>query len=844
MAKSRPCTNRSLDEANELEPVEASTLDSADHCRVLIEHAAIGIYESTPSGVLRRANPELATILGFSSPDELLREVRHVGRDLYVDPDHRQEFVRIMEGAGEVNGFVSEVRRHDGRHIWVRESARPIRDDRGEIIAYVGTSEDITVSVETALELERKEAEYRGLFENAVEGIYRTSADGVLLAANPALARITGFASVDALEAAFEREGALDFELYVDPDRREQFRRLLEEKGAVSGFISEIRKYDGTSAWIRENARAARDSDGRVLFYEGTVEDITEQKAADDVSRLKTSAAIESIGDALAICDTHGRPTFVNRAFHALLGYDMDAAGKLDGIWQLATDPNVTSAIFRAVTRSKAWNGEVELRKASGDFVLVELRSDPIHDDLGVASGSVLIGSDITSRRKAERQLEALARHDTLTGLANRLKFNEQLDKAVSQTAGWVTSLAVLCIDLDRFKEVNDLLGHAIGDQLLVAVAHRIAECCSPTDLLARLGGDEFAIIQLEVGQPEAAMRVATQVVERLKQPFSIDGQLLHLDASVGIALSNELSGNRAELLRHADIALHRAKSVGRGEICIYEREMHRELLDRRRLERDLIDAIDKELLTVQYQPQLDLRTGKVRSVEALARWRHPELGMVPPPRFIGIAEETGLISALGESVMRQAVRDACSWPGVRVAVNLSPVQIKDERIAELVRDILTAFGLETDLFELEITEGVLLHDTEQTLETLGKLKDLGIKIAMDDFGSGYSSVGYLRRFPFDQIKIDRDFVVGLGEQDDAEAIIETVTLLANRLGMRTIAEGVETTQQLADLRRLGCDYAQGYLIARPMPADQLSTFFETDFRELISLEGTFDTTV
>ncbi|MCB9945728.1 MAG: EAL domain-containing protein [Geminicoccaceae bacterium] len=805
----------------------------------LFDQIPVGIYETNTAGRLVSANRVLADMLGYASPRMLLANVRDFCRDVHAEPADRRQFMDILRNEGAVAHFDCRMTRADGSELPVSINARAVRNASGRIRGIVGAVCDISLKVEARLARERAEADYLSLFDNAIHGIYRTSAKGDLLAANPALAHICGYNSPQELMSACN--GAQDGPTapYVDPSRHEDFRLQMDRNGSVADFVSRLRRRDGEIIWIRENARAVHDGDGELLHYEGTVEDITAIRQLEESRELQARAAVSGITDALLIYSKTGDPVFVNNAFETMFGHDLASLRDIGGIWRLTVHPNDASHIYGAIRRRRVWSGEVEINLAGGGTLPVEMRLSPLHGDDGQAQGAVIICTDITTRRQVERKLVELAGTDPLTGLRNRLAFNERLDAAVDQTSGWTTSLAVLCLDLDRFKEINDTLGHAVGDDLLVAVANRLRDCCSETDLLARLGGDEFAIVQVEVGQPEAARRLARRVVESLGRVFRIGDHRLEIGGSIGIALSNEMSADTSELMRHADIALYRAKSGGGNRYRIFEQTMHRELIARRDLTRDLRAAVESGSLTVNYQPQLNLQNGSVDSVEALVRWKHSTRGMVPPSEFIPLAEESELICDIGALVLQQAARDIASFENLKVAVNLSPAQIRHDDFDRQVFDTLTEVGLPTGRLVLEITEGVLLHDTTATLAMLHRLKARGTRIAMDDFGSGYSSLSYIRRFPFDKIKLDGGFVAGLGSERDAEAIVGAVATLGTNLGIRTIAEGVETMEQLHRVKQLGCDAAQGYLIARPMTIDALRQFLARDCSHLLDMDET-----
>jgi diguanylate cyclase (GGDEF)-like protein len=440
--------------------------------------------------------------------------------------------------------------------------------------------------------------------------------------------------------------------------------------------------------------------------------------------------------------------------------------------------------------------------------------------------GWVSTHEDITEKRRTEARIHHMARHDALTDLPNRAFLKESISEGLKRVRRG-DDMAVLCMDLDRFKAVNDTLGHPIGDQLLQVVAERIRSSIRETDTPARLGGDEFAILQIGAPQPQGASILASRLVEALAMPYVVQDHQLVIGCSVGIALA-PLDGEDAEdLLKKADLALYRAKLDGRGLYRFFEAEMDARVQTRRLLELDLRSALANNEFALHYQPIIKLDHGQVTGLEALLRWTHPRRGSVSPAEFIPLAEETGLIVPIGEWVVRQACRDAMAWPEhVTVAVNVSPVQFKNGSLVSTIISALASAGLPASRLELEITESVLLQDTEATLATLYRLRALGVHVSMDDFGTGYSSLSYLRRFPFDKIKIDQSFVRDIGNGEQSLAIIEAVTSLGATLGMVTTAEGVETLDQLEQLRAHGCTEVQGYYISKPGPVESICQRF------------------
>ncbi len=472
--------------------------------------------------------------------------------------------------------------------------------------------------------------------------------------------------------------------------------------------------------------------------------------------------------------------------------------------------------VLAAMAEDKASSTITEL----GDGRTILLVNQPMAN-----GGWVATHEDITERTKAEARIRHLARHDPLTNLPNRAAFAEEMERALARVRRGDT-LAVLCLDLDNFKTVNDTLGHQIGDRLLCHVADRLRACVRDLDFVVRLGGDEFTILQTGIQSAEDAAALAERLIKAVSAPYRIDNHDVNIGTSIGLALAPDDGMDAERLLRNADMALYRAKSDGRATYAFFEARMDAEVQARRALELDLRNALTAGEFTLHYQPLMDANTAEITGCEALLRWMCPSRGTVSPVDFIPIAEETGLIVPLGEWVLRQACMEAASWPAkIKVAVNLSPAQFKNRNLVQTVLSALAQSGLAANRLELEITESVLLQESEATLETLHQLRGLGIRISMDDFGTGYSSLSYLRTFPFDKIKIDRSFVSDLSKEGDCAAIIKAVAGLGRGMGIVTTAEGVETEAQLEHVRAEGCTEVQGYLFSKPLPAAEIRMF-------------------
>jgi diguanylate cyclase (GGDEF)-like protein len=434
---------------------------------------------------------------------------------------------------------------------------------------------------------------------------------------------------------------------------------------------------------------------------------------------------------------------------------------------------------------------------------------------------------DITERQRSEQQVAHMARHDALTDLPNRVLLRERLEHELKRVKRG-ECLAVLCLDLDQFKSVNDALGHPIGDELLKLVAERLRGCTREPDTVARLGGDEFAIIMTQMEQPRDAAALSKRIRESVIKPYQIEGHQIVTDISIGISVAPFDAIEPDPLLRNADMALYGAKADGRGTYRFFEPEMNTRMKARRELEMDLRKALVGKEFELHYQPLVNLQTNEINGFEALLRWNHPKRGLVPPADFIPVAEETGLIIPLGEWVLKAACYEAVDWPDhIKIAVNLSPAQLNNRNLLNVVKGALAETGMPPHRLQLEITETVLLQNTFATLATLHELRKLGIQVALDDFGTGYSSLSYLRSFPFDKIKIDRSFIQDLSNGAEPKAIVQAVANLAKSLKMASTAEGVETQQQKEMLQSIGCTEMQGYLFSRARPANEIRQYFD-----------------
>jgi diguanylate cyclase (GGDEF)-like protein len=498
---------------------------------------------------------------------------------------------------------------------------------------------------------------------------------------------------------------------------------------------------------------------------------------------------------------------------------------------ELGANDYVTKPVDFAVALARV-NTQISRKRAEQQVALANEKLREANEDLEhrveertgrLVDANQKLKVEIANREESQARSQYLAYHDSLTGLGNRLLFKEQLEEALKDVSITPHPLAVLFLDLDGFKAVNDTLGHSIGDLLLKSVAAKLRDLLQRTDRIARLGGDEFAILQMSVPQPSSSIALADMIIEIVGQPCDIEGHDVTVGASVGIAVAHPGDMNTESFLKSADLAMYSAKSDGRGTYRMFDPEMDAIVQARRALERDMRTGLVQDGFKLFYQPLVNLQTKKVTAFEALMRWQHPERGLVPPSEFIPVAEEMGLIIQLGEWALRQACAEAMEWPeGICVSVNLSPLQFSKGNLVSTVISALASSGLPATRLELEITESVLLEKSERNIAILNQLRDLGVRISMDDFGTGYSSIGYLRSFPFDKIKIDQTFVRDLLVDEGSLAIVRAIAGLGVSFGMVTTAEGVETEEQMRCLNLEGCIEVQGYLYSKPVPASEI----------------------
>jgi diguanylate cyclase (GGDEF)-like protein/PAS domain S-box-containing protein len=559
----------------------------------------------------------------------------------------------------------------------------------------------------------------------------------------------------------------------------------------------------------------------------------------------RAQVTLDSIGDAVISIDVRGNVTYLNVVAESMTGWSREeATGRpLEEVFRIIdgnTREVATNPMALAIRENKTVGLTLNclLVRRDGVESAIEDSAAPIHDRRGGVTGAVMVFHDVSTARALSVRMAYLAQHDSLTDLPNRVLLNDRLAQAMAVARRHRHKLALLFLDVDRFKHINDSLGHAIGDRLLQSVAKRLLACVRSSDTVSRQGGDEFVILLSEMTHAQDAAVGAAKILEALRAPHIIDQHKLHVTGSVGIVIFPDDGAEVETLLKNADFAMYHAKDSGRDNYQYFKLDMNVRAVERQSLESGLRHAVERQELVLYYQPRVNLESGAIIGVEALVRWRHPQRGLVQPAQFIPIAEECGLIVSIGRWVMREACRQARAWqeaglPPTRIAVNISAVELRANDFVSSLRAILKETGLESRYLELELTETFLMQNSKSTVAVLEALKDMGVQLALDDFGTGYSSLSYLRRFPIDTLKIDRSFVGDLSTDADDAGIVRAMISMGASLQMGVVAEGVETPQQLAFLQKHGCSEGQGFYFSQPVAAEDFAKMLRSSAAEI-----------
>ncbi|PNE01475.1 sensory box protein [Alcanivorax sp. MD8A] len=649
----------------------------------------------------------------------------------------------------------------------------------------------------------------------------------------------TNFDRLLGYDSAYFKNFFGDLETLVHPEDLTRIRRAMVAhfKGDSDRYhaVYRLRHADGSWRWIEDDGRVVKWSEkGRATRMIGTRRDITEDRQAQEQQRL-AATVFENAPEGIFILDQKFRFLAVNARFEQITGYSesMVLGKQVLDHEETAANREAYLSITAALKENGFWEGEINERRRNGEMFPEWLQVSAVRDEHKRVIRYVGMMSDLTVRKETEQQLQFLSNYDRLTGLPNRSQFREHLHKSLTLARLNREKVALLMIDMDRFKPINESLGHEIGDRLLKAAAERLGEHAGGVENMARVGGDEFTLLMENHGGENVITQQCQKLINAMKKPFLIDGHELLLGASIGISIFPDTAKEAQSMINQADMAVYQAKRSGGNNYQFYRSNMRVASVEQLALETSLRKAIFKNEFVVHYQPKMDLATNRINSVEALVRWQHPTMGLLPPAEFIPLAEETGLISAIGELVLERSCRQAYKWHkqglgDICVSVNLSAHQFRKGNVADIVDRVLSSTELPPHLLELELTESLIMEDMEQNIELLQQLRTRGIELALDDFGTGYSSLSYLKRFPVDTLKIDRSFIMDLDKSPDDAAITRAIIDMAHSLQMNVVAEGVETEDHLSILRDMDCDSIQGYLISKPVPEGELVELLHT----------------
>ena len=839
---------------------------TAQRLRAIFENAPIGLYRITPDGQILEANPALAQIAGCPDLETLFR---HNAADFFVSARSYHDWSQRLQAEQTIQAFEGPGRQRDGRRIWVRNSARAVADEHGVVQYYEGSLEDITeqhraeeeAQLLLAVALAMAEAED---LSSALAVVLREvclatgwdmgqmwlpRADGAVLECAPAWHGVEPrlrsfheaslhFAAKAGAPGLLGRTWAARRPVWIaDVTAEPSFARgeAAVRAGLRAAVAIPVLAANEVVAILEFFMREQREEDPRlieVVFAAASqLGPLVRRKRAEETLRAREThlrAVIETEPECVKIVAVDGTLKEMNAAGLAMIEADglQQVRGQLL-VSIVAPDHQATfTAFMDSVARGNKGSLEFEIIGLKGTRRWLESHAVPMQEEDGERV-VLAVTRDITEHKQAQAQLAFLAHHDLLTGLPNRALYTDRLEQAMIEADRHQRLVGVVFLDLDRFKNVNDTLGHDAGDALLKAAAERLIGAVRKGDTVARLSGDEFTLVLADMNHVEDAARIAQKILEVFAAPFHIGGRELYLTVSLGVTVYPSDGNTSQALLRNADVAMYRAKEAGRNSYAFYAAEMTHRATEQLALEGALREAIARDELRVHYQPIVSCADGAVISVEALVRWQHATRGLVSPLEFIPLAEETGMILPIGEWVLHTACAQARQWLRARadlhLAVNISARQFRQESLVQAVKRVLAQTGFPPQNLEFEITESVLLQQEESVMRTLRELSDLGISLSMDDFGTGYSSLSYLKRFPIRVLKIDRSFTRDIPADADDAAIASAIITMAHALGLRVIAEGVETREQLEFLGARACDALQGYYFSRPVVADEMA---------------------
>ncbi len=812
-----------IQDVTERRRTEQALRESEERYRDLFENANDLIYIHDLKGNYVSINRTAQRVFGYTLEEALKLNIKRI-----VVPEHlklaRRNMSDKVAGAKQSSYEVDCITK-DGRRITLEINSRAIYQN-GVPVAVQGIARDITERKQTEAALRDREEQYRDLIENANDLIYTHDLQGNFTSLNRAGESITGYTREEALQ--------MNMAQVVAPEHLAAARAMIASKvagEAPTTYELEIISKQGTGVSLELSTRIIHQN-GKPIGIQGIGRDITERKRTEQ-ALVNSERRYRSLGEGIMhqvwTAQPDGKLDYVNGRTLSYFGRTFEQV--VGEGWQTLVHPEDLPATLErwqhSLDTGEDYEVEFRLQGHDGKYRWHQARATVGLDANGKISNWFGTNTDIEEQKIAEAKLNHFAGHDTLTNLPNRARFMYHLERAVSRAKRYPTfRFAVLFLDLDRFKVINDSLGHTIGDKLLVAIAKSLEECLRPNDIVARLGGDEFTVLLNNITDSSDAVRIANRFLGKLSEPLNLDSYEVFTSASIGIIISDDVCRQPEDFLRDADTAMYRAKEAGKSRYEIFDREMHIRNMNLLQLENDLRRAIEQNEFRVFYQPVVNLETGEVHEFEALIRWQHPQQGLVMPNDFIGIAEETGLIIPIGRWILEVACRQTAEWQkrfpmlNLSISVNLSAKQLMHPNLTAQISEILSETALNPYSLKLEVTESVVMENSDKALAVISELNKFGIELSTDDFGTGYSSLSYLHRFPFNRLKIDRSFVSKMDSDQKSEAIVRTILLLGQNLNIEVVAEGIETERQLQSLRELGCKTGQGYLFSKPVSAE------------------------
>ncbi|KPX67766.1 Sensory box/GGDEF domain/EAL domain protein [Pseudomonas syringae pv. maculicola] len=800
---------------------EALRLSEGRFASVFAQCPDAMIIASLIDGHIMDANQAFVEHTGLSIEEVIGKTPTEL--DLWAVPGIGPKVLQQLQ-TGNIHNLEIPFRRKNGRTFSGLMSAQPF--DQGSTPAVLVVVRDITALKQAQQQLQLSEEKFAKAFHAAPDGLAITrQQDGMLLEVNEGFCRITGYSERHCLE-----HSTFDLGIWADLSERSRLIEQLKQHGVVHGFRARLRNVNGSIRVCELSSHPLLISGDACLLT--ISRDITESQLMQEKLHL-AATVFESTAEGVLITDTDQRISAVNRAFTEITGYsESEAIGQTPRLLASGQhDSAFYASMWHQLTAEGHWQGEISNRRKNGELYPSWLTVSAVRNKENLLTHFVAVFADISSLKHAQARLDYQAHHDPLTGLPNRTLFESRLQSALLHSEESGSLGAVLFLDLDRFKHINDSLGHPVGDLLLKGIAHRLKETLRDIDTVARLGGDEFIVLLPGLLQPSDAKAIANKLLACFSTPFEAGEHELYISPSIGSCVFPTDGTDVATLVKNADAAMYRSKAQGRNRVESYTRDLTEQASERIALEQELRRALDRNQLSLAYQPKISLLTHTLVGAEALIRWSHPTFGEVPPEHFIPLAEENGMILQIGDWVLEQACRQMGAWrktctPFGPMSVNLAGAQLRQPNLVERIGQLLTDNGLMPDCLQLEITENFIMSQTQDALAVLHKLKQLGVQLAIDDFGTGYSSLSYLKRLPLDILKIDQSFIRGLPEDTHDAAIVRAIIALGRSMQLTVIAEGVETHEQQQFLSEEGCEQIQGYIISLPLQPDEFSERF------------------